>query len=102
MANCNFTGKAQQDLYEIAEHTQTHWGRAQARAYLDGIEDGCQNLANNPGIGKNRDDIAEGLKSFPVESHVIYYICLGENIAVIRILHGRMLPANHHFRTVQA
>lgn len=95
MAEYILTGKAEQDLSDIIEYTQTHWGRSQTSIYITSIEAGCQLLADNPGMGKDCDDIAKGLLSHPVESHVIYYLRQGEDIAILRVLHKRMLPSKH-------
>lgn len=40
-------------------------------------------------IGHNRPDIAEGVRSFPVQPHVVFYHLTAEWMYVARILHGR-------------
>ena|SRR6266496_3462963 len=44
-------------------------------------------LARNPGIGRSRSDLREGLRSFPVASYRIYY--RQEHQGIVRILHIR-------------
>ncbi len=95
MAECIFTRKAKGDLLDILAYTRNHWGRLQAGNYIDNIERQCQRLADSPDIGKCVDEIAPGLLSYPIESHVIYYKRQGDNISIVRVLHKRMLPANH-------
>ena len=95
MAECIFTRKAKGDLLDILAYTRNHWGRLQAGNYIDNIERRCQRLADSPDIGKGVDEIAPGLLSYPIESHVIYYKRQGDNISIVRVLHKRMLPANH-------
>lgn len=58
MATYLLTGKAQQDLADIAEYTKEHWGRSQARIYFNEIESGCEQIAGKPGIGKSREDLS--------------------------------------------
>jgi len=94
VAEYTLTQKAKDDLLDIIEYTQTTWGKQQIRAYIDAIEEQCQMLANNPGIGKGADEIAPDLLSHPIESHVIYYKRQRVDIFVIRVLHKRMLPDN--------
>jgi len=52
-------------------------------------------LADNPSIGRDMNEIAPGLLSYPVESHVVYYKRQGDDIFVIRVLHKRMLADKH-------
>ena len=44
-------------------------------------------LAKNPGVGRSRSEIREGLRSFPVGSHRIYY--RQETKGIVRILYVR-------------
>lgn len=95
MATYLLTGKAKQDLADIADYTKEHWGRSQARIYLNEIEAGCEKIAGKPSIGKSREEISKDLMSFPVESHVVYYQHKNQQVIVVRVLHRRMLPNNH-------
>lgn len=45
-------------------------------------------LAENPGIGPSREDLARQLGSFPVGNYVIYYRPIKGGIELARILHG--------------
>ena len=51
-------------------------------------------LAAIPGAGRARDEIGEGLRSYPVGNYVVFYRPWGDGIVVVRVLHGaRDLPA---------
>jgi toxin ParE1/3/4 len=51
-------------------------------------------LASMPEMGRRRDELSEGLRSFPVSRYVIFYQLTENGIEIIRILHGaRDLPA---------
>lgn len=52
------------------------------------FDDKLKLLADNPGIGPVRDDLARELRSFPVGSYVIYYRPVKGGIELMRILHG--------------
>jgi len=52
-------------------------------------------LSDTPGMGKKRDELAHGLRSFPFQSHVLYYIIQGKQFIVIRVLHKLMEPSLH-------
>ena len=55
---------------------------------LGTIDQKCQALAEQPGIGRRRDELAPGLRSLPVGSYVVFYRGRGDGIEVIRVLHG--------------
>ncbi len=41
-------------------------------------------------MGKNRDQLYPGLKSFPVGMYLIFYIPMNDGNEIVRILHGKM------------
>ena len=47
-------------------------------------------IAKGPKIGLRRDELAEGLRSFPVGNHIAYYVEKGKGIEIARILHPSM------------
>lgn len=95
MGSFSFTEEAERDLEGIVDHGREQWGAARTDLYIDALEERLHLLADNPGVGSERDDISPGLYSFPHESHMIYYVQNNDQIVVIRVLHGRMDPVNH-------
>ena len=79
---------ADEDLEDIFDYTTTEFGLEQAEKYLNEIEDVFQNLLLNPELGKTRNEIKEGLYSFPKDNHIIFYRILENNIRIVRALHG--------------
>ena len=79
----------------IGEYTLREWGRAQAARYLGELEDCCQTLANNPGLGRRCEKISPGLRRHEHGKHVIFYRQERGGILLSRILHERMLPERH-------
>lgn len=60
---------------------------------LDQIDAKCQILANNPGLGQVRSDIAFGLRYFPIGRYLILYREITEGVEIVRVIHGaRHLP----------
>ena len=57
-----------------------------ADRFLDLIEQKCQHLADFPESGRSREDLAPGLRSVPVERHVIFYRPSSAGIEVVRVL----------------
>ena len=51
----------------------------------------CQEIADNPLLGKNYDGITQNLLGLKTNRHIIFYRTLNENyIEITRILHERM------------
>lgn len=75
------------DLKEIWKYIAAH-DRERADTFLRIVDDKLKSLAQHPFIGKERAEIMEGLRSFPVKSYVIFYRPLDDGIEVIRIIHG--------------
>ncbi|WP_312421486.1 type II toxin-antitoxin system RelE/ParE family toxin [Epilithonimonas sp.] len=79
---------ADKDLEDIFNYTFNEFGFDQAEKYLLEIEEIFQNLILNPQIGKKRDEIKQGLYSFPKDNHIIFYRILVSHIRIVRVLHG--------------
>lgn len=90
-----FTQRAEHDLEEIIDYTLQQWGAHQTNSYIDNLEDQCRLLADNPRLGVRRDEIRDGLFSFPYESHILYYVMDSNDIVIVRVLHQGMDPMKH-------
>lgn len=55
---------------------------------LDEIDEALRLLAGAPGLGRARNDIAPGLRYFPIGNYLILYEVLPEGITVVRLVHG--------------
>ena len=87
--------QARWDLEEIWLYTQTEWGLKQANRYTDEITAAFAALAEQPQIAGRCDHIRQGYRRFKVGRHTIYFRLAEYGIAVVRILHDRMLPTRH-------
>lgn len=63
-----------------------------ADTYLDRIFELCELLADNPLMGVARDDVADGVRSFPLDRYVVFYELCDEGITVLRIWHSARDP----------
>ena len=91
MAEYKLTNKAVEDLSKIWEYTFEVWSEKQADKYYDRLIASCQEIANNPELGKNYQDIADSLLGMKINRHIIFYRTLDENyVEITRILHERM------------
>ena len=79
--------KAQEDLLDIWCHIGCD-NPNQADRYLDFLEDKLKLLATTPGMGRLYNDLAPGLRVFPVDDYLIFYRQSVEGIDVVRVLHG--------------
>src|SRR5690606_18020582 len=59
-----------------------------ADQYLRKIEQAMQTLSEQPLMGKSRSEIHDGIRSFPIDSHVILYFPLEDGIDIVRVLGG--------------
>lgn len=78
---------ARSDLSEIWDYIAAD-NETRADAFVDLIDRKIQALAGQPNMGRARDELAEGLRSFPVGRHVIFYRVVPHGIEIVRILHG--------------
>ena len=60
----------------------------QADAFIDLIDQKFQLLAQQSGLGRRREELAEGLRSFPVGRYVIFYLPIPGGVQIVRVLHG--------------
>src|SRR5215216_7191801 len=64
---------ARRDFRSILAYTSGRWGIAQRDIYRAAINRAFDTLGDNPEIGKARDELSPGLRTFQVEEHVIFY-----------------------------
>jgi toxin ParE1/3/4 len=79
---------AEQDLEEIWSYVAEDASPTTADRLIDAIIDRFELLSERPRMGRLRPAFGEGVRSFAVESYVIYYRYEG-NVLIARILHGR-------------
>ena len=78
---------AETDLIEIWVYIAEE-NPAAADALLESINDTCRTLATAPLMGRTRDELLPGIRSFPVGHYVIFYQPIEDGIDVVRVLHG--------------
>ena len=95
MAAYRLTRRAAADLDAVFEYTAARFGVEQARRYFDGLHACCEGLAENPGLGRNAESLAPGLRRYEFRSHVVFYIGQSEGVVIVRVLHERMDAPRH-------
>lgn len=91
MAEYKLTNKAVKDLNQIWEYTIYKWSEQQADSYYNLLLDSCQNIADNPSLGKNYDGVKKELFGVKTNRHIIFYRRIpNAYVEITRILHERM------------
>jgi toxin ParE1/3/4 len=75
------------DLAEIWDYIADD-SEGSADSFIDLLDRKIRALARRPGIGRAREELAEGLRSFPVGRYIIFYRAISKGIEIVRILHG--------------
>jgi toxin ParE1/3/4 len=84
-----FSYDAEDDLTDILEYTIQTWDEDRAESYRTTIYRVCRELADFPSLGRIRDDIGAGVRTYVVGQHVIIYRFSGTEFIVSRIIHVR-------------
>jgi toxin ParE1/3/4 len=84
------TARAARDLDNIADWTLENWGVAQMERYLRRLYLRMDALKHNPKLGRDRSDIAAGLRSVHEQSHLIFYLVDHAGVSIVAVLHQSM------------
>lgn len=81
------TRASRSDYEEIWTYVAVH-DLAAADRLLDRFDATLRALALTPQIGRQVDDLAPGLRSFPVGNYLIFYRIAKDAVHLIRLVHG--------------
>jgi toxin ParE1/3/4 len=89
--------RTKQDIQDIIKRSVQEFGEAQTLKYMAELERTIVYLAENPDIGRSftHRRTSEEYRRHTCVSHVVYYRKRKDDIFILRILHGKMLPENH-------
>ena len=91
MAKVILRQKAIDDLNNIWNYTSKQWFENQADRYYAILKFACNEIGENPDLGREYTGINGNLLGFKSGKHIIFYHVISEDeIEVIRILHERM------------
>jgi toxin ParE1/3/4 len=90
MIKYRITPRASRDLYDIANYSARAWGNKQKNLYVGKLKARIEWLSENPQLGKVREDIQGGIRSYSEGDHIIFFQIDGSFIEIIAILHSRM------------
>ena len=78
---------AETDILEIWDYIADD-SLAAADRWVDRLDVQFRLLAAQPMMGRARDELAPGVRSFPFGRYVVFYVPLDGGIDVVRVLHG--------------
>ncbi len=87
MSRYRFSEQSRSDLDDIWLYIASD-NLIAADRFIDELVGKFQTLAEQPGIGRTRDELAQSLRSFPVGNYVIFYRAMQDGIEVVRVLSG--------------
>jgi toxin ParE1/3/4 len=82
--------EAKTDIANICKYTTRQWGKAQTDKYTLQLRERMRWLADNPMLGRTRDEVKKGYRSFNEGCHIIFYRVAGGTIEIIGIPHQNM------------
>ena len=89
MAGYRKSPEAEADLIKIwrwiAEQSQD---RGTATRFIDKLHGTMGLLADVPGMGRQRPDLAPNLRGFPVGRYLIFYREISSGVEIVRVLTG--------------
>ncbi|MFC1524042.1 type II toxin-antitoxin system RelE/ParE family toxin [Thermodesulfobacteriota bacterium] len=59
-----------------------------ADKFLDSVFEQCQLFCSSPEMGRLREDLLPGMRSFSIKRYVIFYRVIPGRVEIIRILSG--------------
>ena len=82
--------RARADLEEIWRYIASEGGSEMAADNtIDLITERFLLLSEFPRLGRARNELRRGLRSYPVGDYVIFYRIVGTSVVIQRVLHGR-------------
>lgn len=88
MSDWILSSDAEEDLQDIFLYTTQNWGDRRARVYLNELFELFATLALQPEMGRSREELGDGIRSFPHRSHIVFFMEWRGETAISRVLHG--------------
>lgn len=82
------TEPAVKDIEQIADYIAQQSGLAQAERFLERLDDKFVKIAQFPKLGRQRDEILPNLRSLSLESYLVLYMPINQNIDILRVVSG--------------
>ncbi len=87
MGKFEIAPSAMMDLRDSSSHIAKD-NKVAAKQWRDQLYKIFHLLADTPRIGRDRSDLQEGLRSFPVGRFVVFYHVQKDNVFIVHVLRG--------------
>lgn len=82
------TQPAIQDIEQIADYIANQSGLDRADRFLSNLDAKFAKIAQFPNLGRQRDEILPLLCSLPIESYLILYMPIRQDVEIFRVVSG--------------
>ena len=82
------TEPAIRDIEQIADYIARESSLTQAEGFLTRLDAKFSKITQFPSLGRQRDEILPGLRSFPVDQYLILYISANQGVNILRVVSG--------------
>jgi len=89
MLTLEISSEAENDLLQIWLYIAADQP-TNADRYLDKLHAAVAKLAEFPAMGRERPELAEGVRSFPIDRYSLYYTIVGSKLILVRVLPADM------------
>ena len=80
---------AAEDLVSLWQFGAEEWSPERADQHLREIDALCDRLLDEPELGRTRDELLHGMRSFPMPPHILFYTQSSAGIYLVRVMHER-------------
>ncbi len=82
------TEPAIRDIEQIADYIACESSFDRADRFLTRLDAKFFKIAQFPNLGRQRNEILPGLRSFPMEQYLILYIPVNQDVDILRVISG--------------
>lgn len=82
------TEPAIRDIEQIADRIAQHSGLERSEQFLDRLDDKLAKIVRFPYLGRARDEILPGMRSLGIDSYLILYMPIQQDVEVLRVVSG--------------
>lgn len=80
--------QAEIDLWEIVDLIAAR-NLGAAVKLLEEVDRALERLSPFPGLGPARDELAPGLRSYPLRPYLLFYRLIDDGVQLVRVIDGR-------------
>lgn len=82
------TQPAMRDIQEITDYLAQKSGFSQSETFIQKMNAQFARIVQFPRSGKPRNDLLPGSRMVSIDRYLIFYISIGEDIEILRVVNG--------------